>query len=142
MKFESKTEEEIQSAGLLPAGVYDFEITSAVSKTSGSGNEMFEINLNVFEHDGAARSIRTWALPKMPKQWKHLHDACGLIKQYESGETEADDLVGKTGKLKLIQSKYTNTDGLEIAVNRVDDYIKRENLISGNPLDSDEIPFG
>lgn len=145
MKYQSLTEEEVMSAGLLAEGIYDFEIMSASEAQSNSGNDMFVLKLNVFDSEGKARGMKAWALPQMPKQWKHLHDACGLLDQYKSGETSCDDLTGKTGKLMLKIGKYTNKDGLEIPVNQVDDYVKRDNLESpkkpSEVIGDDEIPF-
>ncbi len=149
MKYEAFTEEQLEEkerealeAHLLDDGIYDFEIMGTSETKSNKGNDMFVLNINVFDSAGVGRSIKAWALPQMPKQWKHLHDACGLMELYKSGETKADDLIGKTGKCMVIKDKYTNKDGLEIPTNRIDDYVKRDNLVK--PVDaigSDNIPF-
>lgn len=86
MKFTSMTEEQIAASGLLPAGVYDFTIVEAIEKTSNSGNDMFQLKLNVFDpNNGNPIVVMDWILPSFPKKFKHIHDACGLLKQYQDG---------------------------------------------------------
>lgn len=146
--FKPLTEEEVLASGLMEEGIYDFEVMVATHKTSGKGNEMYELNLNVFDSTGYPRSVRTWILPAMPKQWKHFHDAVGMLKEYQAGIISAEvapTLVGKTGKLKLvIGAPYTNKDGLETRSNKVDDYIKRDGQATSSSTPAsldDEIPF-
>lgn len=139
MKHTPVTEEQLKEAGLLPNGVYDFTITEAKETVSGSGNDMFALKLDVFEPDGKARSILDWILPSFAKKYKHIHDACGLLDLYTSGETKPDDLVGKSGKLFLTIGKpYTDKNGIERINNSVEDYVKKDNLIKD---DSQDIPF-
>lgn len=137
MKHKVMTEEEVNEAGLLQPGIYDFEILNAEETKSSKEDDMFALKLNVFDSAGEGRTILDWVLPSFAKKYKHLHDACGLMDLYQSGETKADDLVGKTGKLKLVVGKpYTDKNGNERVNNSVEDYIKKENMV----LD-DEVPF-
>lgn len=139
VKFKALTEEEALASGLLQPGIYDFEITAALDEISSSNNEMITLQLNVFDHDGSTRPIRAWLLPQMPKQWKHAHDACGLMEKYQSGESVAADFIGKTGKLQLsIGEPYKDKNGIERTSNKVEDYVKKDNLIND---DSQSIPF-
>ena len=144
MKHTVRTDEEIAASGLLQEGIYDFEITLAEEKVSKNGADMFALKLNVFESDGSARVIRDWVLPDFPKKYKHLHDACGLLALYNSGETKPSDLEGKSGKLLLgIGKPYTDNNGNERVNNTVLDYIKRENATasSAKKEEIEEIPF-
>lgn len=149
MKHQVKTEEEIAASGLLQDGVYDFTIVEATETTSKSGNDMFKLKLNVFDTNGDALVIFDWVLPDFPKKYKHLHDACGLLELYQSGETKPEDLMGKSGKLLLGKGKpYQDQNGIDRINNSVVDYVKRDNTqtyraaaMPQSVLD-DEIPFG
>jgi len=146
MKHEPMSDEELAKSGLMENGVYDFEVISAEEKTSSKGNAMMEIKLNVFEHDGTIRNVRDWIMPQMAKKFKHFHNACGMMDKYEAGNLEANDVIGKTGKCVIKSEPYTNKDGLEVFSNKVDDYVKRDNLEAYNKASSkveldDEIPF-
>lgn len=149
MKHKAQTEEEIAASGLMQDGVYDFTIISAEEKQSQSGNDMFALKHNVFDHEGVSRIIFDWVLPSFPKKYKHLHDALGLLDLYKSGETKPEDLIGKSGKLMLGTGKpYADNNGIERINNTVVDYVKRNNtetykaaVMPQSVLD-DEIPFG
>jgi len=146
MKHTPLTDEEIAASGLLAPGIYDFEVASAEDKVSSKGNDMIEVKLNVYEADGTIRPIRDWIMPQMTKKFKHFHNACGMMDKYESGSLEASDVIGKSGKCMIKQEPYTNKDGLEVMSNKIDDYVKRDNLEAYNKASSkveldDEIPF-
>lgn len=153
MKHKPQTEEEIAKSGLMEPGVYDFKIIEAIDKPSKSGNDMFKLKLHVYDSTGEERIIFDWVLPDFPKKYKHLHDACGLLDLYLSGETTESDLVGKTGKLLLgIGKPYTDNNGIERTNNSVVDYVKKNNLqayetsklpkdVGEGLLSGDEIPF-
>lgn len=149
MKHEAKTEEEINEMGLLEDGIYDFTIIEAEETTSKKGKDMFKLKLHIFDTKGEPLVIFDWVLPDFPKKYKHLHDACGLLDLYQSGETKSGDLVGNSGKLLLGKGKpYTDSNGIERINNSVVDYVKKDNLTSyagaaakaAAALD-DEIPF-
>jgi hypothetical protein len=150
MKHKPKTDEEIAKEGLLPEGIYDFEVAAAEEKVSKSGNDMFQLNLHVYGPDGEARTVRDWVLPSFPKKYKHLHDALGLLDLYQTGETKEADLVGKSGKVIIVIGEpYTDKNGMEQINNSVSDYVKRDD-VSGAPVtkkglpkdvEEDEVPF-
>jgi hypothetical protein len=148
MKHTPLSDEEIAKDGLLEPGIYDFEVANAEDKVSSKGNDMIEVKLNVFEADGSVRSMRDWIMPQMKKKFKHFHNACGMMDKYESGSLVASDVIGKAGKCMVVLDEYTNKDGLKIPTNKVDDYVKRDNLETyakastkaAAALD-DEIPF-
>lgn len=144
MKHTPQTDEQIAASGLLEAGTYDFEVRTAEDKTSSKGNEMIEVKLNVFDTDGSVKQITDWIMPQMAKKFKHFHNATDMMAKYESGSLVADDVIGKTGKCMIKQEPYTNKDGLKVMSNKVDDYVKRENL-GTEPMNKDvaedSIPF-
>lgn len=130
MKHNAMTEEEIAKSGLMQEGIYDFTIVEATETKSKFGNDMFKLKLNIFDTDGTARVIFDWILPDFPKKYKHLHDACGLLDLYKSGETKPEDLIDKSGKLKLgVGKPYIGNDGFEKVNNSVLDYVKRDNML-------------
>ncbi len=128
MKHTPMSDEEIASLGLMEDGIYDFEVTAAENKVSSKGNDMMEIKLNVFDNEGKARPKRDWIMPQMAKKFKHFHNACGIMDKYEAGTLEPEDVIGKTGKCMIKTEPYTNKDGLEVMSNKIDDYVKRDNL--------------
>ncbi len=146
MKHKVYSDEEIAKSGLLEEGVYDFTIIEATETTSKSGNDMFKLKLHVFDTEGVPRIVFDWILPEFAKKYKHIHDACGLMDLYQSGETKGGDLAGKSGKLMLgVGKPYTDQNGIERINNTVVDYVKRENMVprakAEDPLEGDEVPF-
>lgn len=104
MRFTPKTEEECTKFTLLPAGIYDFEVTAARNKISSKGNDMIELELNIFHDDGTA-SVRDYLMEAVAYKMRHFCAAAGLMPQYEAGELEDIDCIGATGKVKLEISK-------------------------------------
>ena len=151
MKHTAMTDEQIAEAGLMPEGVRDFTIASAVEKQSAKGNDMFELQLTVYDDAGNPRPIRDWVMPSFAKKFKHLHDALGILDVYKKGETKPEDLIGKSGKVMLkIGEPRVNRDGFDVRYNEVADYVKRE--AGAEPakkekpkmdksVEKDEIPF-
>lgn len=101
MKFDPKTEQQVQEEGLLPAGIYDFEVISAEDTHSNKGNEMVVAKLGVMDADGQERKITDYLLEAMAYKLRHFAYATGLGPQYEVGTLVAADMIGKTGQCKL-----------------------------------------
>jgi hypothetical protein len=101
MKFQPKTNQEIAEEGLLPEGIYDFEVSQGLDKTSKAGNEMIELLVRVYKPDGGFTLISDYLMEKIAYKLKHAADACGLSIQYDTGNLHGDDFVGKTGKVKV-----------------------------------------
>ncbi len=145
-KFTPLTEDQIAESGLMPEGVYDFEITDCSEYQNDKGNDIFKLYLNVFDSEGQPQAKMDWVTPAFIKKFKHCVDACGLTSSYEAGEIKQGDFIGKTGKLKLkIGAPRENKDGEEVRYNEIEDYIKRGNLEPAKPMAKsvvdDEIPF-
>lgn len=101
MKVTPKSENEIKSANLLPAGVYDAEIGTAEDKVSAAGNEMIKLDVTVFDKGGKQYFIYDYLLDAMAFKVRHAADACGLLDKYESGQLLADDFIGKSCQVKI-----------------------------------------
>lgn len=107
MRVTPKTEAEIAQAGLLPLGAYDFEVTEATEDQSKAGNDMISLKVRVYDNEGAGRTIFDWLVSTDGGAFKVRHFAygVGLLKQYETGELRAADMVGCTGKCRVVIKK-------------------------------------
>jgi hypothetical protein len=152
MKFTPKTKEELQQAGLLPDGVYDFEVVKATDKISKNGNDMLELQLKVWGNDGREVMVFDYLLEAMAFKLRHFAEETGLIGKYEAGELHDYDCLGKSGKVSLIvkASKISASGNTYPPKNAVKDYISDNKAKSNgslppqksvdNNLDAD-IPF-
>lgn len=150
MKFQPKTEKEVAEAGLWSAGVYDFEVSDATDKVSNKGNDMAELKVRVFNAEGNFRTVFDYLVDTENSAFKirNFAAATGMLPEYERGELKAMDMLGRTGKCKLIISK--DKSGQYPDKNSIADYLKRADAVEGatgapasfrrNDLD-DEIPF-
>lgn len=152
MKFTPKSEQEIQSDGLLPPGIYDFEVLKAedtISKASGA--DMVKLQLHVFDTDGQPRTVFDYLLESVAYKLRHAAEVCDLLDDYENGQLDAEDFIGKTGKCKIAIQK--DKSGQFPDRNGVSDYIvgaprqsapvqQRRPAMAGADHDpDDEIPF-
>lgn len=140
MKFSPKTDKELKEANLLQPGIYDFEVIAAEDKTSAAGNEMIALNMKVYG-DNRIVYVTDYLMEKMAFKLRHACDACGLLKQYESGELQASDFEGKSGKVKL--KIDTDKEGKYADKNGVADYVKSESNaeLAKSVTDDDSVPF-
>lgn len=170
MKFEPKTDEEIQVMGLWPEGEYGFEIlddavfgdktistmdtTSRIKPDGSGGNEMIQLIVRVFNLEGQSTVIIDYLLAAMPKKLKHAAYTCGLGQQYEMGTLHASDFIGKQGNVKLVIQKGREKDdgsGKHPDKNSISDYIASNDVnaplskpsAGSPPIDEleDSIPF-
>ncbi len=102
MNYEPKTEQQAQEEGLMPAGVYDFEVLNADDGVSQKGNDMITVKLGVINADGQERKVTDYLLEAMALKLRHFAYATGCGTIYESGSLTAEDIRGRTGKCKLI----------------------------------------
>lgn len=148
MRFQPKTEKEVAEAGLLPNGVYDFEVIDANEKQSKKGNDMVELKIRLYDAEGAARTIFDYLVDTEGGAYKirHFAAATGMLENYERGELRAEDMAGKSGSCQVAIQK--DKTGQYPDKNTVRDYLSDE---GGAPraapkakIDAemeDEIPF-
>jgi len=153
MKFQSKTQKEIDEEKLLPEGEYGFVISDAKEKVSKAGNEMIELTVRVYKPDGKFVLINDYLMEKMLYKILHCSEACGLLERYNSGELQADEFIGKEGYAKIKTQKSTDPNYSDKSV--ISDYVvpkageaktfipPKDNLnkaLDGDELE-DDIPF-
>lgn len=133
MKFQPKSdqdfakeEQERKEAYLWPAGIYDYEVLTAVDKESKKGNPMTELLVKLFKEDGKEQKVSDyigdWNLFKL----KHICEANGKLDLYEAGNVEDHELYGATGKCRVgVQKGSQKDDGSFYPdKNVIQDYLK------------------
>ena len=118
MKFTPTAEEQQERRTFepFPAGEYDYEVAEAEDTTSKAGNEMIHITLNVFNAEGHKRVVHDYLLDSAAWKIKQFAASAGLLERYNSGEIEAYEMSGKTGRLKLkIESSHEYGDQNKVA---------------------------
>lgn len=118
MQFASKTEQQIQEESLIPAGEYDFTVQEAAEKKSKAGNDMIQLDMDVYVGD-RTRPMKDWLMESMAYKLRHFCYAVGLGAKYDAGTLTAQDCEGKSGKVKIVQ-KQNGDYGLQ---NSVKDYV-------------------
>jgi len=141
MKFKPKTEKELAEANLWPVGQYPFEILESEEKKDKNDDPMFALKVKVFKDSGGSQNIFDYVSPTwMEFKLRHLAEACGLLAEYEQGEMEAYQLVGRTGVCKVNVSK--DKTGQYPDKNGIGDYIVEK---AADPkaynIKDDSIPF-
>lgn len=134
MRITPKTEDEIKSGYLMPEGEYPFVISAAEDTLSKSGNEMIKMTVRVYKPDGSFNLVTDYLLESMQFKLRHACEACGLLKQYESGQLLGNDFVGKQGMLKLSIRKSEEYGDQ----NQVKDYIVQKDA-DKKPLPKDKL---
>lgn len=143
MRFEPKTAQEIDEAGLLDPGLYDFEVMEATDKESKAGNDMVELALRIEDPSGRGFKVLDWLVATDGGAYKvrHFAESTGLLAEYEKGDMPAGVMVGKTGRCKL---SIKPAEGQYRAKNAVADYVGgavEPVGVKRTDLDDSEIPF-
>lgn len=147
MRFEPKTEEELNAGNLMANGEYDFEVADAEEQTSKkSGNDMIKLKLNFDGDEGRRHVVFDYLVGSEASLYKvrGFAEAVGLLPQYESGELQAVMMNGRTGRAKV---EIDHKDKAYPAKNVIRNYIKPKNgaapATKGNhhAVVDDEIPF-
>lgn len=134
MQFSPKSEKEIRSALVWPAGEYAFDILEramlggheiATCETrSESGKDMIQLVVRVSSKD-QTRVVIDYLIPEVAGKLRHACDACGLMAEYQAGELHAEDFIGRTGKLRL---RIERAKGGYTDRNTVADYVRGSNV--------------
>jgi hypothetical protein len=152
MQFQPKAEDECKKEFKpIPKGEYAFEVLEAIDtiskeKPDGTGgNEMIQVTLAIWQGERVVCRVWDYLLPSMEAKLRHACDACGLLDRYQSGNLQAADFLGRTGRLKIKIKKETSDYP---AKNEVEDYCCRpaKGLAANRgdeppPLRDEDLPF-
>lgn len=145
MKFQSRTEEEIEKERLLPEGTYPFTVKTAVETKSKKGNDMIALDL-IIHSDRGDWNMKDWLLAAFALKLCHFCRHMGLEDKYKDGTLTAEDCDQRQGFCKITQEPGQGNFGPQ---NRVDDYVEMPVSMAGKPrpasaagaTDEDDIPF-
>lgn len=149
MKYDTYSDEELakmEEENLIPAGTYDFEVLEAKDTFSNKGNDMTALTLNVVDNEGRDRKVFDYlvSVKAFAFKIKHFAESVGLQSEYQRGHMDADEMLGRTGKCKIV---IQPAKGQYRAKNAVADYVRADGtpeikaaVAAQTPLD-DEIPF-
>jgi hypothetical protein len=159
--FIPMTEEEINRAGLVDDGVYDFNIVNCERKVSKANNPMAKLTIEFWDKEGRVHTIYDYLVfSKIGlniRKVKHFCDAVGLQDKYLLGQVP-EELDGYSGKARIViqigkEIEHKDLNGKPAGSkypdrNIVDDYITYDvksyalqPLKDSKPLPLDDIPF-
>lgn len=101
--YTPKTDDQLQSESLLPAGDYDFEVLEADERISKSNNPMLQLKLKIFGDDSTPH-IFDYIVPSSnfgERKLKAFARSVGLEAEYESGNLTADICINTAGKATI-----------------------------------------
>lgn len=140
MNFKPKSEAELNSFEIFPKGEYDFNVVKAVEKISKAGNQMIELELDIYAPNGSKARVFDYLLENVAYKLKHFCESVGLHDEYEDGNITTDMCRNRAGKCTIIVKQ--DKTGEYPDKNEVKDYCKQS--IPTDPLDDinqEEIPF-
>lgn len=142
MKFQPKTEKELQERNLIPEGYYNFEMVQVEEKLSQAGNPMISLKMKIIDANNRERFVFDRLMEAFSEKLRAFCYATGLAEKYEQGELSADDCKFKSGRLHLVVSPERNGNGTVYkARNEVKDYYSIENNVGTNPAVDEDVPF-
>lgn len=124
MRFQAKTQDQIDAENLLKPGTYPFTVKVASEKQDRNGKGFFKLKVFVHGPDG-----RDWhCFDNLSPEWfahKLLHfcEGTGLGEKYLSGNLSSDDLMERTGHCEV---DIKDSQGGYPAKNIITDYVVRE----------------
>ena len=139
MNFKPKTEAEVSTYELFPAGEYDFDVIKATDVVSSKGNEMIKLELDIYAANGNKTRVFDYLLEVLAYKLKHFCDCVGLTKEYEEGRLNAAMCKGKAGRCKLGIDK--DKTGEYTDKNVIKDYIKSDSIINLEDISEEDLKF-
>lgn len=123
MKYPVLSNEElVAQRGNLKPGQADFEVIAAKDDVSKKGNPMVKLTLSIWDSEGRQGQIFDYLVSNVQWKIKGFFDSIGNPEAYESGEIDADVIVGACGKVQLVMQKdISGKYGDQI---KVRDYLK------------------
>lgn len=137
MKFTPIKEAEIKEQrrariGLYPKGTYDFECTGASDTTSKkSGKPMIKLTHKVYGENGF-KFVDDYIVEGQQDKMYGFCAAVGMIDAYNAGDVEAEDCIGKSGKLRLrIDEGQKKPDEKKEDPDGPDEFYEDKNSVGG-----------
>lgn len=152
MKFNPKSEKEIQESFLLPDGNYNASVILAADVDNNNnklltknGNEKIDLVISVYPENSSPKNIKFSLTEAYLRLFKHFCDSAGLSEEYNSGNIIPSDIVNKSKNfmVKIGKRSYTNKNNEEIWINNIEDFFQKTNespVKSGEFFD-DTVPF-
>lgn len=128
---------------LLADGEYEAVVVHAEDTVAKkSGNEMLKLQLEAYREDGVAFSLDDFLMAGPKFAWKRRHFCESSHLDYERGEIDPSEIVGKNVRIKVSRQKSEQYG----EQNRVDDYLPRTNGVTVARVTvpaekDDDIPF-
>lgn len=150
MRFQPKSQEEIDAENLCAEGDFPFTIAEASEQFSAKGKPMFKLKLFIHGDNERDWHVYDYVSPAfMAHRLLHLAECTGLFPEYSRGELESPQLVGRTGHCAV---SVQEAKGGYPAKNIIEDYIvpDRKKAMADNKAastpppaspDVDDIPF-
>ena len=112
MNFKPKSKEELETMNLLKPGIYQFTVANAKDRTSKNGNDMIELNLEVYDKEGNTRTMFDYLLEAMPQKLYAFCVSTGMENRYHEGSLTSSDCIGKMAYIEVsIQKGKENPQG-------------------------------
>lgn len=151
MNFKPKSKDELETMGLLKAGIYPFSVINAKDKTSKSGNEMIELTIEAYDNEGKSVHMFDYLLEAMPQKLFAFCSATGMEQRYHQGSLTSQDCIGRSAyvDIEIQKGKENPQGGTYPDKNSVKKYITKpvNNSVpeiyqkDATPAFDDEIPF-
>jgi hypothetical protein len=117
LRFQPKTEEEVQAAELCPEGKAGFTVLECSEGTSKKGDPMLKIKINVHAEDGFDYHVYDYISPAfMEYKFRHFFFSVGAGEDYEAGTVDPAGLVGREGWAEIIRQPGKGGYGPKAAV--------------------------
>src|SRR6478736_6116747 len=137
--YEVLTEEQAlkERYQLLDDGDYPATIKKIEPRVSNNGNNMYEVDLDVYDKNGSIHQVRDYWIFSRNMSWKVIHaaDSCGLLAEYENKQFVPNIIRNKhcVVSIRTQEGKEIPADKLQgkpvgsryPTKNVVEDYVKK-----------------
>lgn len=102
MRFTPKTTEELEKEKFfLSPGEAQFEILTASEETSKKMNQMFKLQLKIWDCDGREGQLYDYVVLNTHGKLVQLLLSVGMMDKYMSGEVLPEDLINRSGRAMI-----------------------------------------
>lgn len=140
MKYDPKTDDDLETELLLDDGEYQFKVVECEEKYDKNNNDMFALILRVFGRGGDNRNVYDYISPAwMHQKFKRFFYAVGLGDLYETGAADTAAILNAQGAVVISTEKQQGYKARNVVV----DYIPEEASVpqAAPAADDDDLPF-